>query len=36
VILNLTVVRGDTLFDVAQRFYGDGTEFPIIPAGRVG
>lgn len=25
-----TVIRGDTLFDIAQRFYGDGNKFPII------
>ena len=25
-----TVVRGDTLFSIAQRFYGDGMKFGII------
>ena len=25
-----TVIRGDSLFGIAQRFYGDGNKFPII------
>src|SRR5262245_61648202 len=25
-----TVIRGDSLFDIAQKFYGDGNKFPII------
>ena len=25
-----TVIRGDSLFGIAQRFYGDGNTFPII------